>query len=265
MVIAHNKGTGPLGILDSGSGGLSIFQSVRQMLPGESVVYIGDHAHSPYGEKPPAYIKDRVVRLIDYLLSQESKLIIIACNTATVSGVDYFRQKFPQVPIVGVVPVVKTAANISKKRSFVVLSTSVTAKSPYQKKLIDEWASDCNVISIGSAKLVPLIEEGKLSGGEIQTELNNIFSAIPKGSFDVVALGCTHYPFIRSAIQNQVGADVAIIDSSNAVARQVDKILLDRSQTQHKNTYVTTGDAQYVSNLFTKLLGEKIEVSHVQV
>ena len=126
----------PIGIFDSGSGGLSIYQSVAALLPRESVVYLGDHAYLPYGDKSTDFIKKRGVQCIDFLVSQKAKLIVVACNTATVAGIEYFRTVFPDIPIVGVVPVVKTAAAVSETKYFVVLSTPFTAGSTYQKELI---------------------------------------------------------------------------------------------------------------------------------
>src|SRR3989344_838057 len=115
--------TKPIGILDSGFGGLSIYQSIRELLPHESTIYVGDHAHIPYSTKTPSLIKRRVGKIIHFLLRKGAKLIVIACNPATVAGIDEYRKEFPGVPIVGVVPVVKTAAEVSGKKSFAVLST----------------------------------------------------------------------------------------------------------------------------------------------
>lgn len=258
----------PIGVFDSGSGGLSILQSLKSMLPQESFVYFGDHAYSPYGGKTSARIRSRVVSIIKFLLSRHCKLIVVACNTATIAGIDYYREVYPDIPIVGVVPVVKTAAAISKTKHFIVLSTEYTAISTYQKNLICEWARDCVVTSIGSSKLVPLIEQGILEGNIITHELRSVFGRVRDSSFDVVVLGCTHYPFIRSTIQKVVGINVTIIDSSFAVARQTTRILIaknDRSQGPSWVQFYSTGNATIVEAVFNTLLSKKILVTHVTV
>jgi glutamate racemase len=258
----------PLGVFDSGSGGLSIVNSLQSQLPHESIVYVGDHAHNPYGDKSQEFIRDRVVHIIEYLISQKAKLIIAACNTATIAGIEYYREKFPNIPIVGVVPVVKTAAVLSKAKSFVVLSTDFTAKSQYQKNLIDKWANDCMVINVGSSRLVPLIEEGKITGPQIEEEVKKIFASIQDASFDVVALGCTHFPFIVDTIQKIVGPKIQILDSSDAVTRQVERILQERNIQSEESApaiFLTTGDAQKVSRTFTQLLRKETIVDHVNL
>jgi len=257
----------PIGIFDSGSGGLSVYQSVAALLPKESIVYLGDHAYLPYGDKSTDFIKKRVVECIKFLISRQAKLIIIACNTATVAGIDYFRIKFPEVPIVGVVPVVKTAAALSKTKHFVVLSTRFTANSHYQKELIKKWAPDCTVSNIGSSRLVFLIEKGSLDVPEIKHELKIIFHRIKDFPFDVVALGCTHYPFVRSVIRAIVGDEVKIIDSGAAVARQVQRILIHRNDLsgsfRANVQFVTTGDGPTVASVFNHLLHKEVKVTHV--
>jgi len=135
----------PIGIIDSGSGGLSIWKEITLLLPGESTVYIGDHAHLPYSEKTTEFIRNRVFKLIQYLVTIRAKLVVIACNTATVAGIDWYREQFPDIPIIGVVPVIKTAVEVTKTKHIAVLSTVYTANSSYQQKLISIYASKCRV------------------------------------------------------------------------------------------------------------------------
>jgi len=259
----------PIGIFDSGSGGLSIYQSIVKMLPLESFVYLGDHAYLPYGEKSTEFIKQRVVQCIEFLNSQKVKLIVVACNSATVAGIDYFRSTFPELPIIGVVPVVKTAAQMSKTKHFVVLSTKFTANSVYQKDLIKKWAPDCLVSNIGSSSLVPLIEDGRVDGSDVEKELKKIFQKLEDISFDVVVLGCTHYPFVRSTISAIVGDAVKVIDSGDAVARQVQRVLAHRGDLSERSLMVTkfftTGDTSVVAKVFSQLLNNEVKVTHVSL
>jgi len=256
----------PIGVFDSGSGGLSIWQAVHAVLPAESLVYIGDHANIPYGGKSTEFIRERVVQSIEFLIKKNCKLIVIACNTATIAGIDYVRAKFPQIPIVGVVPVIKTAASISTTKHFVVLSTQFTTKSLYQKDLIKKWANDCTVINVGSSLLVPLIEDGQVDGENIEKELRRVFAPFQNEPYDVIALGCTHYPFIRGAITKVLGDRAQIIDSSGAIVRQVVRILdsrNDRSDHFERELFFTTGDTKKVGGVFKKILGRFVEIGYV--
>ncbi len=259
----------PIGVLDSGSGGLSIYLSLRHLLPNESIFYVGDHAYNPYGDKSTEFIQDRVIKLARYLVDSGCKLIVIACNTATIAGIDHVRKEFPQIPIIGVVPVIKTAALESKTKHFIVLSTNFTADSGYQRQLIQTFASGCTVTSVGSARLVTLIEEGQLDTEEVRAELHHVFDRIKRDSYDVVVLGCTHFPFVRSAIRDMVGPGIQIFDSGDAVARHATRILTQMnmlSLSSHPSqTFVTTGDSTKVAVLFERLLDKKVEVSHVAI
>ncbi len=258
----------PIGILDSGLGGLTIWREIRRQIPQESIIYIADHAYLPYGGRSAATIRRRVKRLTTVLLGKEAKLIVIACNTATVTGIDVYRTWFPGVPIIGVVPVVKTAAAITKTKHFAVLSTPYTAASRYQKHLIKTFANGCLVENIGVPTLVTLIEEGT-TGNKVTGLLRNLFTSERMKGVDVVALGCTHYPFIRQQIAAIAGGDVAIIDSGGAVARHTARILdANRLRAEGAKPYTvfyTTGDAPRVSKIATKLTGEDIRFTYARV
>jgi glutamate racemase len=259
----------PIGIIDSGSGGLSLYQSIKEILPMESIHYIGDHANIPYGSRTEEFIRERIIRIIKYLRSRNIKLIVVACNTATVAGIDYYRTQYPGIPIIGIVPVVKTAANISKKKKIVIFSTEFTSQSQYQKNLIKTYASDCHVISLGSNTLVPLIEQGNPDTQEIQKELQNTIGMLDKDSYDVIVLGCSHYPFVRSLIRAIVGSRVTILDSADAVARQVQRVIqkmkIEATITSSEDHFETTGDANTVTRVCTKLLQKRIQVTHVNI
>ena len=258
----------PIGVFDSGSGGLSVWPAIHELLPRESLAYFGDHVNIPYGNKPAGFIRQRVVKAIEFLTSKKCKLVVIACNTATIAGIDYYRKKFPAIPIIGVVPVIKTAASRSITKHFVVLSTDFTAESQYQRELIAAWAKGCSVVSLGSSTLVPLIEEGVTDGAQVNEELHRIFDPIENTPYDIIAIGCTHYPFIRKAIRNVAGDKAQIVDSSEAVARQVLRILSarhDLSEGPPGETFFTTGDAEKVGAVFYHLLHRREPITHVTV
>jgi glutamate racemase len=260
----------PIGVLDSGSGGLSILSSIHRLLPHESLIYLGDHAYIPYGNRSSDLVNARVVSVITFLLSKQVKLIVVACNTATVSGIDYYRSLFPNVPIVGVVPVIKTAAKITKTNHFLVLSTSHTAKSRYQKELIHKFAPLCDVTNVGSPRLVMLIENNDLDSSEVKHELQYLLQSFDPKKHDVIVLGCTHYPFLIHEIRAIVGKDIHILDSGDAVARQVGRILEHRNELcdkEHESTklFFTTGEAMKVSIVLSRLMNADVNAKHVTI
>lgn len=261
--------TRPIGILDSGIGGLSIWREITILLPHESTLTIGDHAHVPYGTKPMSFIRKRTSTLIEFLLTRKVKLVVIACNTATVAGIEYYRTKFPHLPIVGVVPVVKTAAERSKTKKFAVLSTPFTANSLYQKYLIEEFANGCSALNIGCDTIVEQIEEGNTNSRVMEKKLKRILRPVIQSGCDIIALGCTHFAFIRQLIERIVGTGIAVIDSGPAVARHVARILthnrLLATSTKPTHLFVTTGDASKVSEVAKKLLGRGIRVKHQSI
>lgn len=258
-----------IGIVDSGFGGLSVYQSITALLPHESTVYIGDHAYLPYGTKTPVTIRRRIKKLIHFLLAKRSKLIVIACNTATVAGIDVYRRWFPAIPIVGVVPVVKTAAEVSKTKKIIVLSTLFTAKSAYQKKLIRKFAGGCRVYNLGCPNLVSLVEEGTLHGEAVKKELQEILIPVVKNGADVIALGCTHYSFLKDQIRAIVGEDIDILDSGGAVARHVERILehnhILATGGRGRHTFYSTRKWSGASRIASTLLGKTVRVRYAAI
>jgi len=259
----------PIGIIDSGFGGLSIYKSVQKVLPNETFIYIGDHAYIPYGQKSRQVIQNRVKKLTSFLMKRHIKLLVIACNTATIAGIDNYRRWFPAIPIIGVVPVVKTAGEISKKRSFAVLSTRYTAKSSYQKNLIKKFAASCHVYNLGCPNLVSFVEKGVLNGVKIDQELRTLLTKRILRSIDVIALGCTHYPFLQYAIRGIVGKNIRILDSGGAVSRHVRRILTNNDirakRKGKKDMFYTTGKNKNASMVASKLLHKIVHVSYANI
>lgn len=257
----------PIGIFDSGFGGLSIYTSIVGLLPHESTIYIGDHAYLPYGEKTKEQIRGRAKKCITFLLSKHVKLIVVACNTATIAGIEQYRMWFPQIPIIGVVPVVKTAAALSKRNEFAVLSTVFTARSVYQKKLIAKFAPEARVHNLGCPNLLSFVEKGMTRGRAIDTELRSLLTPDIVRSIDVIVLGCSHYPFLKSAIRAIVGSSVNILDSGGAVARHVRRILIHNgiaADGRATHEFYTT-DKINKSAVASILIGKKISVHYAHI
>lgn len=244
----------PIGIIDSGLGGLSIASSLISNFPNESFVYLGDSKNSPYGQKSREEIYVLTKKMIDFLIDKEIKLLVIACNTITVTCIDDLRKDYPKLPIIGIVPVVKTAASVSKNKKIGIFSTQVTANSQYQKDLIEKFHNDCLVINIGSGDLVKAIEE--LDFEYVDKVLEEELGEFKSANIDTLALGCSHFPLIKDRIQKHL-PNVLILDSGVAVSHQVDRILkhnnlISKSPNPSYNFY-TTGNTLGMDYFVSKL------------
>lgn len=239
----------PIGVLDSGVGGLSIWKEIISLHPNESTIYIADSRNCPYGIKSEKEIYRLAQKLVQFLVKKKVKLIILACNTITVSCLDKLRKDFPKIPIIGTVPVIKTAINLTRNKRIGILSTLRTSKSKYQKKLLEKFAKGCRVINKGTDKLVPLIEKGEIESEKILPILKEELEPFIKEKIDVLALGCSHFPLIRKEIEEVLGKNVLVLDSGAAIARQVERVLKVNKELAkgNKNSYVfyTTGQKEH--------------------
>ena len=223
MTSSNNPSNGPIAILDSGVGGLSIFECIVRLLPDEDYIYFADSGFCPYSAQSVEKIQERTAKIVRFFIDQGAKLIVLACNTATVSALGYLRSIF-DVPIVGVVPVVKTAANLTRSGKIGVIATSVTLKSPYHADLIANFAAGATVYNQPCPGLVEAIEEGEIEN--CRRILKESLDPLIKKGIDILALGCTHYPLIRSEIEAVAGPDIEVLDSGEAVANQVKRVLV---------------------------------------
>lgn len=256
----------PIGVFDSGVGGLSIWRAIRKLLPQESMDFLADSGNVPYGEKTTAQLNDLTSRIAQFLIEQDAKLIVVACNTATVHSLAHLRETFPQIPFVGVVPVVKTLSSRTRTGTIAVLSTPATSKSPYLAGLIREFAPDKNVVNVGCDGLENAIESGQVRTRSTTALLERHLAPVIDSDADVVGLGCTHYPFLRSRIKSMLGPGVTLYDPSRPVARRV-RQLLEQNGTLAANDdpafrFYTTGNAELVRTVASKLL--RFPVAHVE-
>ena len=214
-----------IGILDSGVGGLSIWKEIVAQLPNESTIYIGDSKNCPYGVRSGQEIYILASKMVKFLLSKKVKLIVIACNTITVTCLEKLRLDFSTIPIIGIVPVVKTAAEKTKNKKIGVLSTIQTSNSKHQKDLIEKFAKNLRVTNIGTDKLVPFVERGEVDSEKLKDTLKKELESFTKAEIDVLALGCSHFPFLKNSIQKILGKNVLVLNSGAAIARQVVRVL----------------------------------------
>jgi glutamate racemase len=260
----------PIGVFDSGVGGLSIWRATRRLLPQESIDFLADSGHVPYGEKTTAELRDLTTGITRFLLDRDAKLIVVACNTATVHAIAHLRETFPDTPFVGVVPVVKTLSRVTRSGTIAVLSTPATAESEYLAGLISQFAPDKEVINVGCDGLENAIEAGEVRTRRTTALLERHLAPVKSSRADVVGLGCTHYPFLRHRIKRMLGNGIRIYDPSRPVARRVRQVLRERDQIAGNPSpayrFYTTGDAGLFARVATTLLRHPVdEVQHIQI
>ncbi|RYD05287.1 hypothetical protein N752_09950 [Desulforamulus aquiferis] len=260
--------TAPIGIFDSGVGGLSVAREIRRLLPHEDIVYYADSAFCPYGDKDPAIIRRRELTIVDFLVKQGAKIIVVACNTASSTGLEELRKSFT-IPIVGMEPAVKPAVAASKSGRIGVLATCVTIAGDRFSSLVKRFAENTTVITQPCPGLVELIEEGKLDEPETEEVLKGFLQPVLGQNADTLVLGCTHYPFLRPLVQRLAGPEVAVIDSGFAVARQVSRLLYDldlinEGSSQGIETFYTSGDQSLAERVIGRLwIRDNISVQRV--
>ncbi|WP_221765555.1 glutamate racemase [Methyloradius palustris] len=224
-VIATNHNA-PIGVFDSGVGGISVLKHIRKALPDESVTYYADSHYAPYGNQSPEFIIERARYLTDFLISEGAKAIVVACNTATAAAVATLRQHY-QLPIIGMEPAVKPAVAITKTGVIGVLATSGTLKSAQFAALLEHYGHHVQVVTQACHGLVEAIERGEIDAPSTITLLRNYLQPLLDANSDVIVLGCTHYPFVKTQIESIVAGKAALIDTGEAVARQLKKRLAE--------------------------------------
>lgn len=253
----------PIGVFDSGVGGLSILRAVRTALPAENLIYVADSAHLPYGEKPVAIIQQRAAVISEFLLTQGAKAILVACNTATAAAIDFLRNRF-DVPFIGVEPAVKPAVAMTRSRIVGVLATGATTASVRLGKLLQRFGSGAELIVQPCPGLVDRVEAAQFDDEQTLQLVRRYVSPLIERGADTLVLGCTHYPFLESAIRAAASDGVSIIDTGEPVARELARRLealgLTRIGNDGCETFWTSGTPQTVAAMISRLWGRPIEV-----
>ena len=218
----------PIGVFDSGVGGLSVLAEIQRLLPDETLLYVADCGNVPYGEKTPEFIRERCSVMARFFQQQGAKALVLACNTATVAGVADLRRDYPQWPIVGMEPAVKPAAAATRSGVVGVLATTGTLQSAKFAALLDRFATDVRVITQPCPGLVELIEDGDLHSPVLCKLLLGYVQPLLDGGCDTIILGCTHYPFLKPLLKEMIPAHISLIDTGAAVARQLQRLLAER-------------------------------------
>lgn len=259
----------PIGVFDSGLGGLSVAREICAMLPRESLIYAADNRFCPYGSRTPEEISWRTLLLTERLVSAGAKLLVIACNTASAVALDALRARFG-LPIVGLEPAVKPAVQNSKTGVIGLLATPTTVASERLQRLIARYAGEhATVITVAAPGLVELVEAGAIQGSACRAAVWTYVQPLVRAGVDTIVLGCTHYPFLRDLVQEVAGPNVAVIDSGAAVARRTAN-LLDFAHghspaTRGSIEIRTTGDLAHVRAVAHRLWHEPVSVCPLDV
>jgi len=249
----------PIGIFDSGVGGLSVLGAIHQRLPQEDLIFSADQAHVPYGPRPIAQVRAFSEAITQFLLSQNVKMVVVACNTASAAALYYLRKTFPQTPFVGMEPAIKPAAERTQSGVVGILATPATFQGELYASVVERFANGVTVLQDTCPGLVEQIERGELDSSKTRAILAQALQPMLAGGIDRVVMGCTHYPFVIPLIQEIVGPQVEVIDPAPAIARQTERILDAnglRSGKTHTGTiqYHTTGDPTRLRAMLTQLL-----------
>jgi len=250
-----------VGFFDSGVGGLSVMRAARAVLPLENMIYFADSAHCPYGSKSGDFVRGRALAITRFLLEREAKAVVVACNSASEAALEFLRRTFPGLEIVGVEPAVKVAQGLSRNKRIGVLGTLLTLKGRRFSRLLENFSSGMEVFTQPVAGLVELIEAGRLDDPRTVSILKkNLRPLLGKG-IDTLVLGCTHYPVIKDRIAALCGPHVEVIDTGEAVARQLRRRLeatgrLNPGPDPGKAQYFSSGDPETAASVLRRIMDD---------
>jgi glutamate racemase len=257
------KNQNPVGVFDSGLGGLTVVKAMRNVLPNESIIYFGDTARVPYGNKSPELIKEYSLQITKFLLEHDTKIIVVACNTATALALDTLQDKL-DIPIIGVVkPGVDSALKLTKNNCIGVIGTTSTINSGVYETELKINNHSIEVASSSCPLFVPLAEEGWINEPATKLIAKKYLEPINLANVDTLILGCTHYPLLKEVIQEAVSTKIKLVDSAQAMASETTKLLMNSGLLNDQNA---KGDLKlFVSDLparfetvASRFLGEKI-------
>ncbi|PTA67676.1 glutamate racemase [Deinococcus arcticus] len=252
--------TAPLGVFDSGVGGLSVLAELRRALPGQDLLYLADTAHVPYGARSDEDIRTLTDRAVTALHGLGAGAVVVACNTASAFSLAHLRARF-DMPIIGLVPAVKPAVQATRSGVVGVLATPGTLRGTLLADVVREWAGPAGVrvLNAVSTELVPLVEAGKADHDQTRAVLREVLTPLVQAGADQLVLGCTHYPFLAPSIRAEFGTTFALLDSGAAVARHTRRVL-DGAGLRAPDTasgrvrYFVTGDPARSAPVFAALL-----------
>ncbi len=263
-----NKYQGAIGIFDSGVGGLSVLREIRDQYPGEDLIYIADQIHVPYGTRSRQQVLEYSEGIIRFLIREDVKIIVLACNTASAVALADLRKKYTALPFVGMEPAVKPAAEETSTGVVGVLATPATFQGDLYASTVEKFARGVKVLQDTCPGLVDQIELGKIDHPRTREILQKALDPMLKQNVDKVVMGCTHYPFVIPIIKEIVGTQVRVIDPAAAVARQTGRLLesysLEANGEHGSVAFLSTGDPVKLAENISDLIGIKTIVGELQ-
>jgi len=256
--------SGPIGVFDSGVGGISVLKHIRALMPHEDLLYVADSKFAPYGNKTPEFIRERTDAIAGFLIEKGAKALVVACNTATAAAAEYLRGRYA-LPIIAMEPAVKPAAQATKTGVIGVLATSGTLQSAQFAALLEHYGQNVQVVTQACHGLVECIERGDLAGAETEALLRRYVQPLLEANADTIVLGCTHYPFVRPLIESLLGGQVTLIDTGDAVARHLKsrlenlRLITSKSVMGHVEFWSNSADAS-ASRVMGQLWGAPVDV-----
>jgi glutamate racemase len=253
----------PIGVIDSGVGGLTVAKEVMRQLPNEQIIYLGDTARCPYGPRTTREVKKFTWEMTTFLLEKKIKMLVIACNTATAAALDEIRMELP-IPVLGVInPGARAAVKLSRNYRVGIIGTEGTVKSGAYEKALKSLNSRLFVKSHACPKFVPLVESNQFDGPIAERMVAEALSPMLNQQLDTLILGCTHYPLLETLIKNVVGESVSVISSGDETAREMSAILqyngiLDTCEEEPEHEFYTTGSRRIFSKIASQWLGVPI-------
>lgn len=254
----------PIGIFDSGIGGLSVWKELVAILPNESVIYYADSANCPYGPRKKDEIEMLASNVVDFLISKNCKLIIVACNTATASAIDFLRSKY-KVPFIGMEPAVKPAALNSKTKSIAVLATEGTFNGKLYNDTSNKYAKDIELnIKVGD-KLVDIVEKGLIQEPETKDYIRLLVKPLVEKDIDYLVLGCTHYPFLIDVLKEILPTHINIVNPAPAVTIQAKRVLESNNLLRNDNSVInysfyTSGNSEVLRLMLKEITNSTYEI-----
>ena len=219
----------PIAVIDSGVGGISVLKELVKILPNENFIYLGDNENAPYGTKTADEVKNIMFKNVDELLNEGAKAIVIACNTATAAAAKVLREKYKDVPIIGIEPAIKPSAQYKENSNVLVMATPLTLKQEKIFDLMDRFSGEVNITTLPCPGLMELVDEGEIKGEKIDNFLKELFKPLKSKKIDSVVLGCTHYPHVKDAIIKAIGKNVMIFDGGEGTAKETKRRLKEVS------------------------------------
>lgn len=254
----------PIGIFDSGIGGLTVLKEIANILPNEDIIYFGDTARVPYGTKSKETIVKFSIQDANFLTGFGIKAMVVACNTASSLSLDILKSRY-DIPLIGVIePGARKAASLTKKMKIAVIATRATVKSGIYEKEVKKFNPDINIFSVDCPLFVPLAEEGWLDGKITESVAKTYLAPVKKCGADILILGCTHYPLLRAVIQKVVGKAVKLVDSAKETAKEVKAVveengLAKRSNERPEYSFYVSDEPALFKKIGEKFLGRPIE------